>query len=58
MLLLYSGGWTHIYMGDEDDIDEVKKDGEDTNLGKDWTRVNTNESYVVRRASCWFGPQN
>ena len=29
---LYGRGWTSIYMGDKDGVDQVKKEGEGVNL--------------------------
>ena len=31
---LYGRGWTCIYMGDKDGVDQVKKEGEGVNLGR------------------------
>ena len=44
------GGWTNIFMGDEDDVDQVKKEGEGVNLGVGWTLLDIDESLPVRHA--------
>jgi hypothetical protein len=43
-------GWTNIFMGDEDDVDQVKKEGEGVNLSVGWTLLDINESLLVRHA--------
>jgi hypothetical protein len=36
-IVALGGGWTCIYMGDEDGISQVKNEGEGINHGGDWT---------------------
>jgi hypothetical protein len=45
------GGRTRIYMGDVDDVGQVKKEGECVKLGGDRTRVDIGGVW-------WFRPQN
>jgi hypothetical protein len=47
------GGWTCIYIGDEDGVRQVKKEGEGVNLDGGQTLVDISESRLARHAQ-WF----
>jgi hypothetical protein len=50
MALALGGGYTHIYLSDEDGVGQVKKEDEGVNLGGGRARVDVSESCLARHA--------
>jgi hypothetical protein len=49
-IVALSEGWTHIYMGDEAGVGQVKKVGEGVKLGRGPICIDIGESRLARHA--------